>query len=124
MRSSGVTDTGDIVVEMGSRLENYLSDFDKTFVGPWDVANKVADILFRLLNVESSSCGCNTELIIKNIPKLDDDFVQLNPDIITSRFSVSSIQLKETIDSLSSSMFSRYNLLRDFLEGVRIINVF
>mmetsp|Transcript_23882 Transcript_23882/g.74733 ORF Transcript_23882/g.74733 Transcript_23882/m.74733 type:complete len:313 (+) Transcript_23882:34-972(+) len=54
-RRDGVTDLGEMVVRMGSALggdgptaASEVSDFEEAYVGPWDVANYVSDILVEL----------------------------------------------------------------------------
>eukprot|EP00892_Ulva_mutabilis_P010179 jgi/Ulvmu1/7533/UM037_0077.1 len=42
-REKGVGDMGDLVLELSSLLTAF--DFDETFVGPFDVANKVVELL-------------------------------------------------------------------------------
>lgn len=42
-RNKGTEDMGDLVLELSSQLTSF--DFDETFVGPFDVANKVVEFL-------------------------------------------------------------------------------
>lgn len=45
LRTEGMHDLGSILIGLGAGLEG--SDFSNTYIGPWTVANKAADLLLR-----------------------------------------------------------------------------
>ena len=126
VREMGITDPGELLMQVGSNLEINQQDFEKAFVGPWDVANKVSDIVFRMLNIElcsfdikaaiSSSSDIKTTSpninAINSSPK-----VKLATNILISPTKIDSMEYNE-VENESESTFYRYNILRQFLEAV------
>ena len=131
LRKNSITDTGEIMVKIGTNLERYKSDFDKSFVGPWDIANKVSDLMFILLEsplstsylADSSSTAAT---------KIDDNRIsitntQISPSAtstiaLTPTCSVPTVNILPSLyqqytDELSN-MFTRYSFLKKFLEGI------
>jgi hypothetical protein len=127
-RRKGVSDLGDMLLRMGGALESL--DMKEAFVGPWDVANKVADLLMFRMGRELCSC---TEDLSKfteddssstgNKPKgaifiVFDGGSTKTPDFCRRSAVVSAEYMKSNLENLSNE-FQRYIFLRDFAEGDR-----
>lgn len=63
-RQDGITEIGDLLVRVGTELggngptaASTVDDFFEAFVGPWDVANYVSDILVQQETGEKSCCS-------------------------------------------------------------------
>lgn len=50
----GVEDLGELLMNVGSAFEDF--NMRDAFVGPWDVANKVSDLLMVRMNRELCAC--------------------------------------------------------------------
>jgi len=50
VRLNGTDDVGEILLELGGLLEKETQYFHELFVGPWEIANKVSDIIMRNVN--------------------------------------------------------------------------
>ena len=125
-RSNGVSDLGDMLLRVGGALETL--DMKEAFVGPWDVANKVADLLMFRMGRELCSCT-------EDLSKFTEDDISrssYNPKNAvfvvfdggftkTSNFSsksaiVSADCMKSNLENLYNE-FQRYTFLRDFADG-------
>ena len=121
-REKVITDLGEMMMEIGTELESV--SFDRTydgegdaFVGPWDIANKVSDLLMQRLDLEL--CGCaatDTTTALENL----EGFVKVPfGDIlmeIPAATGLSLFNIKNAIDSYETS-FNRYLFLKQFLDG-------
>lgn len=113
LRESGITDAGEMMLEIGTSLEVGKVDFDKAFVGPWDVANRASDIIFELLDVEACACSAPRS---GNTP--DSSIVQITSDCRVTRAEILPQKMQSLTSDFHSSMFIRYNFLKRFLEGM------
>ena len=102
-RLSGESDLGQVMLNIGSALENI--DLKDAFVNPWDIANKVSDLLIVCLNRETCSC---TDDVSKY-------FKPASIDSIKDQKTFCEV-FDSKLFSLTSE-FDRYILLRDFLDG-------
>lgn len=60
IRQSGVEDMGEVLVQLGSRLEKERWE-KELFVGPWEVANKVSELLMKdLMSSDNSVLSRNS----------------------------------------------------------------
>ena len=132
LRKNSITDTGEIMVEIGTSLEHYKSDFDKSFVGPWDIANKVSDLMFILLESPVSVSFPNDDPSSVTT-EVDDNSISITSTqaslststtiALTPTCSVPTVNILPSLyqqytDDLSNSMFTRYSFLKKFLEGI------
>ena len=132
LRKNSITDAGEIMVEIGTNLESYKSDFDKSFVGPWDIANKVSDLMFILLE-SPLSASYPTDDSSAAATKVDDNSIPINKSqassptpttiALTSTCNVPIVNILPSLylqytEDLSNSMFTRYSFLKKFLEGI------
>lgn len=123
-REKSITDLGEMMMEIGTELESV--SFDRSyegegdaFVGPWDIANKVSDLLMQRLDLELCGCattdtanasaGSSVDALVK-VP-LGDILMEMPAATGLSLFSI-----KNAIDSYETS-FNRYLFLKQFLDG-------
>ena len=125
LRKNSITDAGEIMVEIGTNLESYKSDFDNSFVGPWDIANKVSDLMFILLKSPLSASYSNDDPsdVIKATTNTEASSSTLTTIAITPTCSVPTVNILPSLyqqytEDLSSSMFTRYSFLKKFLDGI------
>jgi len=57
----GVNDLSSIVLAVGSHLESQPEIFDDAFVGPFDIANKLSELLLRRMGREICDCDMTPE---------------------------------------------------------------
>ena len=112
LRRSGIVDVSEILLNMGSGLECSDVLFEKSFVGPWDVANKVSDILFGMLDIEK--CSCDVESKRQPSPV---ELVLVDQSLALKAASIEAKSLARLIEQLSTSIFYRYVFLKKFLDG-------
>lgn len=125
-RSNGVSDLGDMLLRVGSALETL--DMKEAFLGPWDVANKVADLLMFRMGREL--CSCTEDLskfteddISRPSNKSKDAVFMVFDGGFTKTSSLSSKSAVVSADCMKSNLenlyneFQRYTFLRDFAEG-------
>lgn len=93
-RKQGILDLGELIINIGTELESI--DFEKAFVNPWDVANKVSDLL--ILKLDRELCSCANDMKVIKISKYG------------------SIQYFNDIIELYSSLFDRYRFCTQFIE--------
>eukprot|EP01041_Mallomonas_annulata_P001885 gene1885-3655_t len=102
-RSKGTNDLGQMLVSVGTALENF--DMNDAFVNGWEVANKVSDLL--LLRMNRELCACAGDM---------SGFSSLSSGTTRASGQITAEKLKSTTDRFKST-FSRYIFLREFLEG-------
>jgi len=121
LRETGVTDAGEMMLEIGTSLETGIADFDKAFVGPWDIANRASDIIFELLDIEACECSAPRSVMTASSSSSSDPIVvQIAPDCRVSCIEVPAEKMRSLSSDFQSSMFARYNFLKQFLEGIII----
>lgn len=96
-RNLGVNDLGEMLIAVGTQLEG--TDFGPAFVNPWDVANKVSDLL--MVRMQRELCECSGDL---------------SWALAYTEGQGAAKPLSETAIFLSSE-FQRYRFLQSFLEG-------
>jgi len=94
----------EMVLELVGRLEQNRQVFEDAFVGPFDVANKVSDLVFRKMGAELCSCDMPAEksLIVK--------------DSLMDKYAT----LWKTVAKKQESEIDRYLLKRELLETADI----
>lgn len=107
-RAAGMSDMSDILIGMGTALEGF--DMKDAFVNAWDVANKVSDLLFFRMGMETSQCAGDMQAFGRILDQINAE----NGDNILPLLSYK--ELKQFIRTYSSS-FARFGLLRRILEG-------
>ncbi len=117
-REDGVTDVGEFLTRTGTALEK--EDLSEAFVGPWDVANKVADFLMYKMDRELSSCSgtpAKFDVDINHNNNDNNDFVVNTVTGIDNVLSPLGLgDYGHAMESLETE-FSRYKLLKDFIDG-------
>ena len=79
--------------------------FKDAFIGPWDVANKVSDLLMLRMNREVSNCGgCD----MKTSQTINSELL--------GHIRKMSIKDMQEASIKFAPIFLRYKLLRDFLD--------
>lgn len=127
-RRSGVTDLGEMLMQVGASLEQF--DMDNAFVNAWDVANRVADFLIVRMDRELCECAGDLSGYIDKGPtevKIPMNSQYLDPDGWTAAAGTSFVEdeLQNKIRAtriqnavrLLHSEFARLKFLREFLEG-------
>ena len=58
-RAQGLDDIGGILQHVGEELTSDTEGFDEAFVGPWDVANFISDVLMARTSGDDDRCACS-----------------------------------------------------------------
>lgn len=101
----GVTDLSSLVLDMGAALEK--TDMGDAFVGPWDIANLVSDVLMDKMGAETSSCSTKVSLGAGDRETQGSD-----PEAF--HLTVEAVRRMENV---LVSDFSRYRFLKDFMNN-------
>ena len=59
-RAAGLDDIGGILQHVGEALTSDAEGFDEAYVGPWDVANFVSDVLMARTSGDDDRCACSS----------------------------------------------------------------
>mmetsp|Transcript_25084 Transcript_25084/g.75301 ORF Transcript_25084/g.75301 Transcript_25084/m.75301 type:complete len:161 (-) Transcript_25084:68-550(-) len=59
-RSAGFNDVGGILQHVGELLMSDSEGFDDAYVGPWDVANFISDVLVACALGDDDRCACSS----------------------------------------------------------------
>ena len=59
-RAAGLDDIGGILQHVGEALTSDAEGFDDAYVGPWDVANFVSDVLMARTSGDDDRCACSS----------------------------------------------------------------
>ena len=131
-RRSGVTDLGEMLMQVGAALEQF--DMDNAFVNAWDVANRVADFLIVRMDRELCECAGDLSGYIDSGPtevKIPMNSQYLDPDGWTAAATAGTRSVEDELQEkiratrirnavrLLHSEFARLKFLREFLEGER-----
>lgn len=129
-RRSGVTDLGEMLMQVGAALEQF--DMDNAFVNAWDVANRVADFLIVRMDRELCECAGDLSGYIDGRPtevKIPLNSQYLDPDGWTATAVAGTRSVEDELQDkiratkirnavrLLHSEFARLKFLREFLEG-------
>lgn len=110
-RNLGTTDLGDIIMDVGTSLE--MMDMKDAFVGAWDVANKFSDLM--MVRLDRELCACSGDM--SDFRELSNEFRDGKSVSSKSIASLSVSEMLREVREVSSSSFTRYQILRDFLDG-------
>lgn len=107
LRAEAINDLSDILLGIGGGLEG--SDFSKTYTGPWNVANRTAELLLERFAPERL-------LLEDDKPRPDEGKVQWSVLDETERLEVPEEPRRPASPSLADE-FERYRFLQMVLDG-------
>ena len=59
-RAAGLSDIGGILQHVGEALTSDATGFEEDYVGPWDVANFISDVLMARTSGDDDRCACSS----------------------------------------------------------------